>query len=116
MHYANQTVIITGASSGIGRALAIALANQGARVGVIARRAEMLAELVDKVRATGGTIEAAPANVANREELRDAVQVLTRQLGPVDLLIANVRALSRSRRIERTNSTTKCPRISLSWF
>ena len=89
MHYANQTVIITGASSGIGRALAIALAKQGARIGVIARRAEMLAELVDQVRASGGTIAAAPADVANREELREAFQVLEQQLGPVDLLIAN---------------------------
>jgi short-subunit dehydrogenase len=89
MSFANRTAVITGASSGIGRALAKALAAHGARVGVTARRAELLGELVHEVRAAGGTIEAVPADVADRVAIESAISVLSEKLGPVDLLIAN---------------------------
>ncbi len=86
---ANLTAVITGASSGIGRALAVALARQGARVGAIARRADLLAALADEVRAAGGTIEIAAADVADRAALTAAIHGLERILGPTDRLIAN---------------------------
>jgi short-subunit dehydrogenase len=89
MSFAGKTAVITGASSGIGRALAVALAAQGARVGVTARRADRLTELVEEVRATGGTIESAVADVENRPALLDAVHGLAAKLGWVDLLVAN---------------------------
>jgi short-subunit dehydrogenase len=89
MSFANKTAVITGASSGIGWALAVALARQGARVGVTARRTDFLNELVSEVRAKGGTIEAAPADVEDRQALLAAVHGLADKLGPVDLLIAN---------------------------
>ncbi len=86
---ADLTAVVTGASSGIGRALAVALARQGARVGAVARRADLLASLADEVRGTGGTIETAAADVADRNALGAAIQVVERVLGPADLLIAN---------------------------
>ncbi len=89
MSFADRTAVITGASSGIGRALAKALAGAGARVGVTARRTDLLDELVREVRAGGGTIEAAPADVADRGAITAAVRTLADKLGPVDLLIAN---------------------------
>lgn len=89
MSFAGKTAVITGASSGIGRALAVALAAQGARVGVTARRADRLDALVAEVLAVGGTIEAAVADVADRPALLAAVHGLAAKLGPVDLLIAN---------------------------
>jgi len=89
MSYANRTAIITGASGGIGRSLAVALAKAGARVGVIARRADLLQELVREVRDSGGTIEAAAADVSDREGLTAAIRKLETVLGPTDLLIAN---------------------------
>jgi short-subunit dehydrogenase len=89
MSFAGKTAVVTGASSGIGQALAIALAAQGARVGVTARRADRLATLVDGVRIAGGTIESAVADVADRPALLAAVRELAAKLGPVDLLIAN---------------------------
>lgn len=89
MSFAGRTAVITGASSGIGRALARALAARGARVGVTARRGELLDELARDVRGTGGTIETASADVSDREAVLVAVRTLEAKLGPVDLLIAN---------------------------
>jgi short-subunit dehydrogenase len=80
---------VTGASSGIGRALAVALARQGVRVGAVARRADLLMALADEVRGGGGTIETTVADVADRAALGVAVQTIERVLGPTDLLIAN---------------------------
>lgn len=86
---ANLTAVVTGASSGIGRALAVALARQGWRVGAVARRAEVLAELAAEVRAAGGVIETAVADVGDRGGLAAAIQELEQKLGPTELLIAN---------------------------
>src|SRR5689334_7418888 len=89
MSFAGRTAVITGASSGIGRALAKALAAKGARVGATARRADLLDGLAREVRAAGGTIEAATADVTDRAALGEAVRGLEAKLGPADLLIAN---------------------------
>jgi short-subunit dehydrogenase len=89
MSFTGRTAVVTGASSGIGRALAKELARRGARVGVTARRTDRLDELAREVRAAGGTIEAAPADVADRPALLAAVRSMEAKLGPTDLLIAN---------------------------
>lgn len=89
MTFANRTAVITGASSGIGRALAVALAAQGARVGVTARRADLLDSLAQDVRKTGGTIAIANADVGDRDATLAAIRGLEAALGPTDLLIAN---------------------------
>jgi short-subunit dehydrogenase len=89
MSFANRVAVITGASSGIGRALAVALAARGARVGVTARRADRLDELTREVRAAGGTIEAAACDITDRAATLAAVRGLADRLGPVDLMIAN---------------------------
>lgn len=89
MNLTGRAVVITGASSGIGRALATAYAARGARVGVTARRADLLAELVAEVRAAGGTIESAVCDVVDRAATVGAIRGLQERLGPVELLIAN---------------------------
>ena len=81
--------VITGASSGIGWELAKVLAGQGCKVGLIARRKENLDKLADQVRQAGGAAAIAPADVGDRLQTLTAVAELRRQLGPVDLLIAN---------------------------
>ena len=73
MTWQGKAVVITGASGGIGAALAKELAARGAQVGVLARRAEWLQKLVDEVRAAGGRIEAEMGDVTDRIALGEAV-------------------------------------------
>jgi NADP-dependent 3-hydroxy acid dehydrogenase YdfG len=89
-HYFHDRVtLVTGASSGIGRALCLKLAEKGAKVGMLARRRELLEELAVTARSHGGTVALADADVSNRDELLAAIQNIRQQLGPIDLLIAN---------------------------
>ncbi len=86
---AGKTAFITGASAGIGRATAIALAEEGCSVAVCARRPEVLAEVVDQIVGVGGTALATPADVASEKEIRDAVTQAERVLGPIDVVVNN---------------------------
>ena len=87
--FADRVVLITGASSGIGRALALLLGQNRAKVGLTARRGEQIEELAKTIIAAGGRAAYATADVANREQLQQATQKIRSELGPIDLLIAN---------------------------
>ncbi len=89
MPLANQVAVITGASSGIGWALAEELARKGCRLGLIARRRDLLDQLAGKFHGTGTVVEVAAADVTHRDGLLQAFAELRDKLGPVDLLIAN---------------------------
>jgi len=81
--------MITGASSGIGEGLALGLAQRGAAVGLVARRAELLSELVKKIETGGRRALALDADVNNAEQLRTQADCLRKAFGPIDVLIAN---------------------------
>ena len=81
--------MITGASSGIGRGLAVELARGGARVGLIARRAEVVQEVVREVEAVGSKAIALPADVQDAKSLAAAADKLREEFGPIDIMIAN---------------------------
>jgi short-subunit dehydrogenase len=81
--------VVTGASSGIGWALAKALAAEGARVGLVARRREALERLATEIGQAGGTAAVAPADVGDRQTVVSAIQDVAARLGPIDLLVAN---------------------------
>src|SRR5947207_1163019 len=89
MRFVNQVAIITGASSVIGWSLAKELARQGARVGLVARRRDNLEALQAEIQAGGGMAAFACADVAERAPTVEAIRLLTAQLGPADLLVAN---------------------------
>jgi short-subunit dehydrogenase len=95
MSFAGRTAVVTGASSGIGRALAKALAAQGARVGVTARRAGLLDELAGEIRAAGGVVDTAPADVADRPALLAAVRALEARLGAEEMNVPAVEDILR---------------------
>ena len=89
MTFRDQVAVITGASSGIGRSLALALAAEGSKVGLVARREGQLAELAEEIRRAGGTAAFAAADVADRGRTLAAFESLRATLGQADLLIAN---------------------------
>jgi short-subunit dehydrogenase len=89
MHFADRVAVVTGASSGIGRALAKLLASQGAKVGLVARRQDALERVSEEIEQRGGHYALAAADVGNRQQIVAAIQRIAGQLGPIDLLIAN---------------------------
>jgi len=89
MFWQDKTVMITGASSGIGRGLAGELSKRGAKVGLIARRAAALTELVREIETANGKALALPADVMDAESLSAAATKLRSAFGPIDVLIAN---------------------------
>jgi NAD(P)-dependent dehydrogenase (short-subunit alcohol dehydrogenase family) len=82
-----RTVIITGASAGIGRAIAKHFARAGDRVGLIARDAEALNGLREELKAEGTEVAVAPADVADAEAVFAAAEELQQKLGPVDIWV-----------------------------
>ena len=88
-YWANKVVMITGASSGIGRGLATELARRGAAVGLLARRADVLQAIVKEIEDAGGRARALPADVTDATSVRVAVDDLSTEFGPIDLLFAN---------------------------
>jgi NADP-dependent 3-hydroxy acid dehydrogenase YdfG len=87
MDIGTQTrALVTGASLGIGRATAAALAARGATVGLVSRGADRLEKLAAEL---GSEAIALPADVADREAIEDAVSTFTERAGGLDLLVAN---------------------------
>jgi len=81
--------LVTGASRGLGKLFAGTLASAGAAVGLVARSAERLAEVRDELIDGGGNAVAVAADVSDPEDLRVAVEEVSDQLGPIDVLINN---------------------------
>lgn len=79
-----QVVVLMGASSGIGRASALAFARRGARVVVSARSAAGLSSLVSEIRAAGGTALAVPADVRHPKQVRRVAEAAVSELGGLD--------------------------------
>jgi short-subunit dehydrogenase len=89
MSWPNKVVMITGASSGIGRGLALALGLKGAKIGLVARRAETLDQVVGEIEAAGGKALRLAADVQDAGSIVEAAEQLRGAFGPVDVLIAN---------------------------
>ena len=81
--------MITGASSGIGRGLALELGKRGARIGLLARRKDLLDEIVSELEAQGGKALALPVNVQDAAAVQAAADRLSAEFGPIDVLVAN---------------------------
>jgi len=84
-----KTAFVTGASRGIGRAIAVAFAQAGADVAIVARTAEGLADTADDITAVGRKAIVIPADVTDQADVTRAVQAAIDQLGHVDIVVNN---------------------------
>ncbi|MFG3040445.1 SDR family NAD(P)-dependent oxidoreductase [Streptomyces sp. NPDC048330] len=87
--FTGRTVLVTGAGSGLGRAIALAFAAEGARVVVAGRTAEPLAATVALIEAAGGTAAAVTADVASAESTRELVRSTVALYGGLDVAVNN---------------------------
>ena len=87
-----ETVVITGATAGVGRATARAFARHSARIGLLARGADRLNAAAAEVRELGGEALALPCDVADADAVDSAADAVERQLGPIDIWINNAMA------------------------
>lgn len=87
--WSQKVVFITGASSGIGRSLSLELARRGASLGLLARRADILEEIVGEVERAGGRALAIPADVTDSSAVSAGVEDALGKYGKIDVLIAN---------------------------
>jgi short-subunit dehydrogenase len=89
MQLKGAVAVVTGASSGIGEAVAVGLAQRGARVVLAARRKERLDVLADRIERAGGTALAIRCDVTDREQLASLPTVVNEAFGPCDILVNN---------------------------
>src|ERR1041385_8976085 len=89
MEWSNKVVLITGASSGIGRALGTELARRGASVELLARRRDLINGVVEEIEGFGGRALALPADVTHADQVKAAACELRRHFGYIDVLVAN---------------------------
>ncbi|MEO8705149.1 MAG: SDR family NAD(P)-dependent oxidoreductase, partial [Kofleriaceae bacterium] len=93
MEIKNQGVIVTGASRGLGRALAEALAAKGARVALVAREAGPLGDVVATIRARGGEAHAIAGNVADKLAVHRIAGQAQGLVGEIGIAIHNASTL-----------------------
>ncbi|KAB2331697.1 3-ketoacyl-ACP reductase [Bacillus mesophilum] len=84
-----KVAFVTGAGRGIGKAAAIALAKEGVNLGLLARTEDALKEVAKEVEALGVKAAYASVDVSSQEEVKQAVEKLTDEVGPADILINN---------------------------
>ncbi|TWU43864.1 3-oxoacyl-[acyl-carrier-protein] reductase FabG [Novipirellula aureliae] len=84
-----QVAIVTGASQGLGKAVAVALGQNGAHVVCCARNAEKLAATVSEIEAAGGSAEALSVDVTDRQAAADAIKDTHKKHGRLDILVNN---------------------------
>jgi 3-oxoacyl-[acyl-carrier protein] reductase len=85
----DKVALVTGASQGIGRATALALAESGAKVAIAARNTEKLLSLAEEVLAAGGEALPVPMDVADAAQVKTGFQQLLAKLGKLDILVNN---------------------------
>lgn len=84
-----KIAIVTGAGRGIGKAVAIALANEGVNIGLLARTEAHLKEVASEVQALGVKAAYAAVDISSQEEAEQAINKITDELGTADILINN---------------------------
>lgn len=84
-----RAAVVTGAGRGIGRSLALGLAQMGAKVGLVSRSRSELDEVAAVIKSQGGVAHACPADVGDPDQRAALIAEITTALGPIDILINN---------------------------
>jgi 3-oxoacyl-[acyl-carrier protein] reductase len=85
----DKVALVTGASKGIGKAIALALATEGASVGLMARNEQELSKLAAEISGRGGKVSYAMADISDRASVEAAVRSIANDLGSIEILINN---------------------------
>jgi len=93
MDWTGRTVLLTGASRGLGEALAVELGRAGARLALVAREERALSRVVRAVREAGGEAQAVPGDVSSADAAARIAGVATALLGPIEVVIHNASSL-----------------------
>ena len=93
MEVKNKSVLITGGSRGLGRALGITLAREGARVVLVARGMDELARTVEEIRLAGGEAYGIAADLGDKNSIYAITGEAAALVGPIDILIQNASTL-----------------------
>ncbi|MDQ3472250.1 MAG: SDR family NAD(P)-dependent oxidoreductase, partial [Acidobacteriota bacterium] len=88
-YWQDKVVMVTGASSGIGRGVAVELARRGTKLGLVARRIETLQEIVSEIESLGAQALSWPGDVQDANAVRAAADRFREKFGGIDVLIAN---------------------------
>jgi NAD(P)-dependent dehydrogenase (short-subunit alcohol dehydrogenase family) len=101
-YWTGKVVLVTGSSSGLGRALAETFARSGARVVLSARSADALELAADDLRALGAQVLAIPADVTQSDQVDSLIDQTIKHFGRLDVLVNNVGRSTRGKLIETT--------------
>jgi len=89
MSLTGRIALVTGASQGIGRGCALALAQTGATVALAARNTEKLAAVAAEITAAGGKAEAFPLDISSEDSIKSCAKSIIEKLGKIDILVNN---------------------------
>ncbi len=100
-----RVAVVTGASAGLGRQMALALARQGADLAILARREWKLNEVAEEIRATGVKCLVVPCDVTKLDQIKAAVEKVMAEYGKVDILVNDAGGGSPAPLVDHTDET-----------
>ncbi len=101
-----KVALVTGASSGMGKAIAKLFAQEGAKVVVIARRVERLEELVNEIKNDGGEAIATAGDVTSEDDIQNAINTALDKFGKLDIVVNNAGMLDKTDPIDQLDDET----------
>jgi NAD(P)-dependent dehydrogenase (short-subunit alcohol dehydrogenase family) len=100
----DRVALVTGASQGIGREIAIQLAKEGARVAITSNDQKNLEQVANEIQALGGAVTFISANAVLESDIKQCVKHVTSQFGSIDILVNNVGGIGRVAQFEEIHA------------